>query len=517
MAPVVPVPTAVNYNTLSHPTRSAAVQAVIASPKVVVTEAWDYSDIANPKTLGKKAALNLFIQHGGYDLETYEFGPVSDIYVPVYNSNDDDKVVVAEITAYIYWQNYFEKILPAEDKGISVILENTCGQVYTYQVNGPVAKYIGQGMLHDTGYEYMEVTTDYKSFLNFEGELEDVLDGQCLYHLRIFPSAQTEEQYLTNEPRRFTILLASTFVFTCIVFLLYDHLVESRQRLVMTSAKKSGAVVASLFPKEVRDRLYDVQSPPEATKVQRNVPFLSTNSPEVQGLDQSKQKDTSIADLYPNCTVCFIDVVGFTQWSSTREPWQVFKLLETLYKSFDKTAKRLEVFKVETIGDCYVAVTGLPYPQDDHAVIMAQFVADCNIKVGRVTQHLVPQLGPDTADLCLRIGLHSGAVTAGVLRGAKARFQLFGDTVNTAARMESTSLPKKIQVSSSTADRLSKAGKGNWVEPREDDVDVKGKGTLHTFWLKHAIIEGNRAESSRSWEGRQTASSGVAMEESDNS
>ena len=83
---------------------------------------------------------------------------------------------------------------------------------------------------------------------------------------------------------------------------------------------------------------------------------------------------------------------------------------------------------------------------------------------------LVPQLeialGPDTADLCMRFGLHSGPVTAGVLRGEKSRFQLFGDTVNTAARMESTGKRNRIQVSQTTADLLAEAGKAHWVQPR---------------------------------------------------
>jgi class 3 adenylate cyclase len=95
------------------------------------------------------------------------------------------------------------------------------------------------------------------------------------------------------------------------------------------------------------------------------------------------------------------------------------------------------VFKVETVGDCYVAVTGLPDPQANHAVIMARFACECMIKMGEVTRRLETTLGPDTAELCMRTGMHSGPVTAGVLRGDKSRFQLFGDTVNTASRMES--------------------------------------------------------------------------------
>jgi uncharacterized protein (DUF2267 family) len=93
------------------------------------------------------------------------------------------------------------------------------------------------------------------------------------------------------------------------------------------------------------------------------------------------------------------------------------------------------------------------------------------------------QLGPDTGDLRLRIGIHTGPVTAGVLRGENARYQLFGDTMNTAARMESTGVPDRIQLSMQTAELLQAEGKPHWILPRDDPVMVKGKGTLQTFWL----------------------------------
>ena len=92
-------------------------------------------------------------------------------------------------------------------------------------------------------------------------------------------------------------------------------------------------------------------------------------------------------------------------------------------------------------------------------------------------------LGPDTAELSMRFGLHSGPVTAGVLRGDRARFQLFGDTVNTASRMESTGQKGRIQMSQETADILILTGKGHLVRQREDPVTAKGKGELTTFWL----------------------------------
>lgn len=103
--------------------------------------------------------------------------------------------------------------------------------------------------------------------------------------------------------------------------------------------------------------------------------------------------------------------------------------------------------------------------------------------MNQVTRSLESTLGPDTSDLKLRFGLNSGPVTAGVLRGERARFQLFGDTVNCAARMESNGVPSKIQCSQKTADLLIAAGKRHWLEKRPDLVEAKGKGKLQTYWI----------------------------------
>lgn len=147
-------------------------------------------------------------------------------------------------------------------------------------------------------------------------------------------------------------------------------------------------------------------------------------------------------------------------------------------------AKRRRVFKVEVVGDCYVAVCGLPDPRVDHAIVMCKFAMECVREMNRLTQELELELGPDTTELCLRVGLHSGPVVAGVLRGEKSRFQLFGDTMNTASRMETTGVPNMVHISQETADLLIEANKRHWLQARQEKIEAKGKGELTTFFLK---------------------------------
>jgi class 3 adenylate cyclase len=161
----------------------------------------------------------------------------------------------------------------------------------------------------------------------------------------------------------------------------------------------------------------------------------------------------------------------------------VFLLLETVYSSLDALAKRRKVFKIETIGDCYVAVCGVPMANKDHAVIMARFARDVHTKMHVLMRDLEVALGPDTADLAFRIGLHSGAVTGGVLRGDNARFQLFGDSMNTTSRIESTGARNRTHISKQTADLLVAAGKTHWIKSRDETIVAKGLGELETFWL----------------------------------
>jgi class 3 adenylate cyclase len=187
-----------------------------------------------------------------------------------------------------------------------------------------------------------------------------------------------------------------------------------------------------LFPEAIRDRLLEQQDTDNAAKSRNIKGFLSADKSELNTDTKSLLFGAKpIADLFPETTILFADIVNFTAWSSVRDPSQVFTLLEVLYNAFDEIARKRGIFKVETIGDCYVAVCGLPEPAKDHAVRMARFSRDCMNKMWSLVKMLEATLGPDTCDLTMRMGVHSGPVTAGVLRGERSRFQLFGDTMNT--------------------------------------------------------------------------------------
>jgi len=346
------------------------------------------------------------------------------------------------------------------------------------------------------------------------------------YNITVFPSQDLMDVYYTRKPVIYTLGVALIFFFTTAVFVIYDCRVEKRQAVIEESAHQTREIVNSLFPAVVRDRmlakkdnsarstlpsrrrrgqlgLITERGPKTDTWIEsplvRLGRFMKSQTPIKTANNESDYQDDNggvgsdaIADLFPDTTIMCADIAGFTAWCSEREPRQVFHLLETVYGSFDKAAQDYGVFKVETVGDCYVAVTGLPEPNKDHAVVMARFAVKVLSTMNELTKELETLLGPGTADLTMRIGLHSGPVTAGVLRGEKSRFQLFGDTINTASRMESTGIKGMIQVSNDTAELLSQSGKSHWLVRREGLVTAKGKGQLQTFWVR---IQSKRQQS----------------------
>mmetsp|Transcript_34524 Transcript_34524/g.38677 ORF Transcript_34524/g.38677 Transcript_34524/m.38677 type:complete len:795 (-) Transcript_34524:64-2448(-) len=178
-------------------------------------------------------------------------------------------------------------------------------------------------------------------------------------------------------------------------------------------------------------------------------------------------------------TIFFSDIVGFTDISSKLDPLRISDLLDRLYNSFDALSDYHDVFKVETIGDAYMAVTNLTKKQPDHCKRITEFAIDA-IRVANQT--LIDEKNPNIGFVNIRVGFHSGSVVSSVVGTRNPRYCLFGDTVNTASRMESNSQKNRIHCSEASASLLRKQCPKIRIFPR-GEIEVKGKGSMDTFWI----------------------------------
>ncbi len=185
-----------------------------------------------------------------------------------------------------------------------------------------------------------------------------------------------------------------------------------------------------------------------------------------------KSGDGGIADHFPEVSVLFADIVDFTVLSGGMSPKPLVSLLDDLFTQFDELARRHQVEKIKTIGDCYMAVCGVPDPRADHAAALADMALEM---LGCLKQFNESR----GSSLHLRIGLNTGPVVAGVIGRSKFIYDLWGDTVNTASRMESTGLPDRVQVT----EPMQRALAAEFDLENRGEVEVKGKGRLRTWLL----------------------------------
>ena len=186
-----------------------------------------------------------------------------------------------------------------------------------------------------------------------------------------------------------------------------------------------------------------------------------------------KNEQETIADSFEEVTVLFADLVNFTNLSSQISPTELVGLLNEIFSRFDRLVERYSLEKIKTIGDSYMVVGGLPLPRSDHAEAIAEFALDMQEEIKKFNAE------KDQA-FSLRIGINTGPVVAGVIGLKKFIYDLWGDAVNTASRMESHGIPGYIQVSSSTYDRL----KDKYLFEERGIIHVKGKGEMTTYLLK---------------------------------
>ena len=216
--------------------------------------------------------------------------------------------------------------------------------------------------------------------------------------------------------------------------------VESLNRALIDEKQKSETLLLNILPEEIAGRL--------------------------------KDKSATIADRFENVTVLFSDIVGFTRLSQGVPPEELVGLLNEIVFRFDQICKEEGVEKIKTIGDAYMAAAGVPVPAEDHAVRATQVA----LRMLEVVRGL-PKVPERSIDI--RIGLHSGPVVAGVIGRHKYAYDLWGDTVNTAARMESHGAPGRIQVSATTHSLI----KHRFSMEPAGAKEIKGKGMMTTYMV----------------------------------
>ncbi|XP_059130360.1 guanylate cyclase soluble subunit beta-2-like [Peromyscus eremicus] len=190
--------------------------------------------------------------------------------------------------------------------------------------------------------------------------------------------------------------------------------------------------------------------------------------------NQLKEGKKVAAGEFETCTILFSDVVTFTNICAVCEPIQIVNMLNSMYSKFDRLTSVHEVYKVETIGDAYMVVGGVPVPVESHAQRVANFALGMRISAEEV-------MNPVTGEpIQIRVGIHTGPVLAGVVGDKMPRYCLFGDTVNTASRMESHGLPNKVHLSPTAYRALENKG---FEIVKRGEIEVKGKGKMTTYFL----------------------------------
>jgi guanylate cyclase len=239
--------------------------------------------------------------------------------------------------------------------------------------------------------------------------------------------------------------------------------------MIALNVTVAGAVVFGLLAQFVRQR---EQALAALRSEQDRAESLLLNILPRSIADRLKADSATIADQIAAASILFADVVDFTPLSDMLQPAEVVGLLDHLFTHFDGLAERYGVEKIKTIGDCYMVAAGVPRPRDDHARVMALMALD--MREAMASQDGIGHLG-----LELRIGINSGPVVAGVIGRKRFLYDLWGDAVNMASRMESQGTPGQIQVTRPTYELLRDEFE---LEPR-GEVAIKGKGNVETWYL----------------------------------
>ncbi|WP_448570625.1 adenylate/guanylate cyclase domain-containing protein [Trichothermofontia sp.] len=263
-----------------------------------------------------------------------------------------------------------------------------------------------------------------------------------------------EYEFRTRSGERKTGLLSADIIdISGVRYGLYvvNDITERKQAESALQAEqaKSESLLLNVLPKTIADRLREHSTLPSASG-----------------------HSAFIAEQFDNVSILFADIAGFTQISSHISPRELVGLLNHVFSLFDDLSEQYRLEKIKTIGDAYMVAGGLPSPRPDHAEAIANMALDMQYAVQHLKKHYHHPVQ-------IRIGIHSGTVVAGVIGHKKFIYDLWGDTVNVASRMESQGAVQRIQVTDTTFNLL----KHKFIFEERGLVDVKGKGLMKTYWL----------------------------------
>ncbi len=309
------------------------------------------------------------------------------------------------------------------------------------------------------------------SFVETSGYTRDEIIGKTATELNLWVDAETRARMVSmlrdrgtfnnyeypfrtrSGELRIGLLSADIIDISGIQYSLYvvNDITERKQAesALRAEQKKSESLLLNVLPKSIVDRLRENSALPSAGG-----------------------HSAFIAEQFDNVSILFADIAGFTQISSNISPHELVGLLNHIFSIFDDLSEQYQLEKIKTIGDAYMVAGGLPIPRPDHAEAIANMALDMQYAVQHLKKH-------HHHPVQIRIGIHSGTVVAGVIGHKKFIYDLWGDTVNVASRMESQGAVQRIQVTDVTFNLL----KHKFLFEERGLVDVKGKGLMKTYWL----------------------------------
>jgi hypothetical protein len=316
-APVVPARSPYNWNLFSLFQKE--LDETIQNRRVAIALTSNLPDPSDPNGETDDSTVEWIKCFIGEDEDPTE--PMTSFKYPIVDKAADtvnladaeDSEVVGVIAMTIFWRELIKDILPQGSDGIIIVIGNKCNQTFSYQIMGPEAKYLGPGDMHDPDYDSYE---EYSNFLELGAlAIRDrtytgitFSEDFCPYWIKAYPSEMMRDRLTSTNPGLFTAVAVLIFVFTAAVFILYDFLIERRQKKVMTTAVQSSAIVSSLFPSVVRDRLFpiDGQTPRAETPKHHLQSFFNDGAAKQHTSQAGSTSDPSsspIADFFSETTV----------------------------------------------------------------------------------------------------------------------------------------------------------------------------------------------------------------------